>query len=274
MYRSFKKASSAELVLNIICSEQDLAQQKVSLAMAMLNPAMTGRQYHVSYDLVRLPSGRMSGRRGRYLLADDLYEELKEVIRTTMREKYAAKGEAVSDEFFDSVTHEARFTALRRQAVFLSHAHTNLQVSTAAMKYALLSVSCTVWLFCAVCMFDFDAEVCTRCVSDANQLRHQQDHVLRGRLRAVHPVQLDPVRRLHYSAGRARNLHACRNSQRSCSLSSVLRKFTAGVESGTYPAAPKLESMDVAAFAHMADQREWEVRLVVALRLRLNSHLG
>jgi arginyl-tRNA synthetase len=105
--RSFKKASSAELVLNIICSEQDLAQQKVSLAMAMLNPEMTGRQYHVSYDLVRLPSGRMSGRRGRYLLADDLYEELKEVIRTTMREKYAAKGEAVSDEFFDSVTHEA-----------------------------------------------------------------------------------------------------------------------------------------------------------------------
>ena len=38
LYHSFKKASSAELVLNIICSEQDLAQQKVSLAMAMLNP--------------------------------------------------------------------------------------------------------------------------------------------------------------------------------------------------------------------------------------------
>ena len=74
---SFKKAASADLVLNIICSEQDLAQQKVSLAMSMLNPAMTGRQYHVSYDLVRLPAGRMSGRRGRYLLADDLYDELK-----------------------------------------------------------------------------------------------------------------------------------------------------------------------------------------------------
>ena len=125
VYHSFKKASSAELVLNIICSEQDLAQQKVSLAMAMLNPAMTGRQYHVSYDLVRLPSGRMSGRRGRYLLADDLYEELKEVIRTTMREKYAAKGEAVSDEFFDSVTHEARSTALRLRR---SVSHTRTQI--------------------------------------------------------------------------------------------------------------------------------------------------
>lgn len=119
---SFKKASAADLVLNIICSEQDLAQQKVSLAMAMLNPEMKGRQYHVSYDLVRLPSGRMSGRRGRYLLADDLYDELKEVIRASMRDKYAAKGETVSEAFFEGVTHE---------------------VSAAAMKYALLSVSCT-----------------------------------------------------------------------------------------------------------------------------------
>ena len=63
-----------------------------------------------------------------------------------MREKYAAKGEAVSDEFFDSVTHEvplrqlACAACLRTSAKLLSF-HT--QVSTAAMKYALLSVSCT-----------------------------------------------------------------------------------------------------------------------------------
>ena len=44
-----------------------------------------------------------------------------------------------------------------------------------------------------------------------------------------------------------------------CSLSSVRRKFDAGVEAGVYPAAPKLEDMDAAAFAHLQDQREWEV---------------
>ena len=43
------------------------------------------------------------------------------MIRSTMRDKYAAKGEAVSEAEFETVTHE---------------------VSTAAMKYALLSVSC------------------------------------------------------------------------------------------------------------------------------------
>jgi hypothetical protein len=40
----------------------------------------------------------------------------------------------------------------------------------------------------------------------------------------------------------------------------VRRKFDTGVASGLYPAAPKLEDMDAAAFAHMQDQREWEVR--------------
>ena len=118
---SFKKAADADLILNIICSEQELAQQKVSLAMFMMNPDMKGRQYHLSYDLVKLTTGKMSGRRGRYLLADDLYEELKDVIREKMEVKYREKGEVMSPDVFDAVTHE---------------------VSTAAMKYALLSVSC------------------------------------------------------------------------------------------------------------------------------------
>ena len=44
-----------------------------------------------------------------------------------------------------------------------------------------------------------------------------------------------------------------------CSLSSVIRKFDAGVTSGVYPAPPKLMDMPVADFACMDDQREWEV---------------
>lgn len=109
------------MILNIICSEQELAQQKVSLGMMMMNPEMKGRQYHLSYDLVKLTTGKMSGRRGRYLLADDLYDDLKTVIKEKMGKKFLEKGEDVTPEFFEQVTHE---------------------VSTAAMKYALLSVGC------------------------------------------------------------------------------------------------------------------------------------
>eukprot|EP00899_Mesostigma_viride_P017491 jgi/Mesvir1/25743/Mv01924-RA.2 len=117
---SFKKAANADRVLNIICSEQNLAQEKVALAMYMMNPDMVDRQYHVSYELVKLTTGKMSGRRGRYLLADDLYDELKEVITDKMRAKYEEKGEALDPALFNKITHE---------------------VSTAAMKYALLAVS-------------------------------------------------------------------------------------------------------------------------------------
>ena len=118
---SFKKAFQSDLALNVIASEQDLAQQKVALAMYMMNPDLVGRQYHLNYEIVKLKPGKMSGRRGRYLLADDLYTQLKEEVRTKMAAKYTQRGDKVSKEFFDEVTHE---------------------VSTASMKYALLSMSC------------------------------------------------------------------------------------------------------------------------------------
>ena len=118
---SFKKAHQSDLALNVICSEQDLAQQKVALAMYMMNPEMAGRQYHLQYDLVKLKTGKMSGRRGRYLLADDLYAQLKDEITKKMKAKYEQRGDNVTQEFFEEVTHE---------------------ISTAAMKYALLSCSC------------------------------------------------------------------------------------------------------------------------------------
>ena len=40
----------------------------------MLNPDVAMRQVHMNYELVKLIGGRMSGRRGRYVLADDLYQ--------------------------------------------------------------------------------------------------------------------------------------------------------------------------------------------------------
>jgi len=95
----------------------------VALAMCAMNPDMRGRQYHVSYDLVKLTTGKMSGRRGRYLLADDLYSELKAVIVEKMRKRFDEKGEVLGEELFNKITHE---------------------IAAGAMKYALLSCSCHV----------------------------------------------------------------------------------------------------------------------------------
>ena len=102
---SFKKAHQSDLALNVICSEQDLAQQKVALAMYMMNPEMVGRQYHLQYDLVKLKTGKRSGRRGRYLRADDLYAQLKDEITKKMKAKYEQRGDNVTQEFFLSLIH-------------------------------------------------------------------------------------------------------------------------------------------------------------------------
>lgn len=99
----------------------------------------------MSYELVKLlrPNPKdpkkeievkMSGRRGRYVLADDIhkytcqmslcthcvYSELKATIKRIMEKKFAEKGVEEQPEFYQHVIQE---------------------IATAAMKYALVSVS-------------------------------------------------------------------------------------------------------------------------------------
>eukprot|EP00002_Diphylleia_rotans_P023990 TRINITY_DN4728_c0_g1_i1.p1 TRINITY_DN4728_c0_g1~~TRINITY_DN4728_c0_g1_i1.p1 ORF type:complete len:700 (+),score=174.72 TRINITY_DN4728_c0_g1_i1:64-2163(+) len=117
---SLKKVREADLVLNVICSEQNLSQEKVQLALQLIDMERGRNLQHVSYELVKLSSGRMSGRRGRYVTADDLYEDLKEVLTEQMQKRNDAmpEEERYTSEHLDKVTHE---------------------IATAAMKYAILS---------------------------------------------------------------------------------------------------------------------------------------
>ncbi|KAL0234797.1 hypothetical protein PCE1_001833 [Barthelona sp. PCE] len=110
---SLKKIENSDLVLNIICSEQNLAQEKVSLALQMLTEE-GNKLYHFSYDLVKLTTGKMSGRRGLYLLADKLYETLQDEVQQIID----SRNVSLSQEERTSIAHE---------------------VATATMKYSLLN---------------------------------------------------------------------------------------------------------------------------------------
>jgi len=123
---SLKKVGNADMVLNIIASEQNIAQEKVALGLQLLQPDAPRKQFHVSYELVKLLNDKgeevkMSSRRGRYVLADDLFEELKKQIREIMIAKFTEKGKTEDPTLFENVMNE---------------------VSSAAMKYALVSLSC------------------------------------------------------------------------------------------------------------------------------------
>ena len=120
---SMKKVSQADMVLNVICTEQNLPQEKVMLTMKALG-VKERKQFHMAYELVKLFKGgqiqRMSGRKGLYVLADELYDMIKAETANVMK---STDRKHVDDE--DTATQE-------------KVCHT---VATAAMKYSLLCVS-------------------------------------------------------------------------------------------------------------------------------------
>jgi arginyl-tRNA synthetase len=129
---SLKKCAQADHVFNIIASEQNLPQEKVALTMALLDPKAPRKLYHLSYELVKLSEDgkevKMSGRRGRYVLADDLYVELRDAVIFYMKQKMEKTQQENPDK-------APKFTEEELLA-------TGGEVATASMKYALLSTPC------------------------------------------------------------------------------------------------------------------------------------
>lgn len=106
------------------------------------------------------------------------------------------------------------------------------------MKYALLSVSCTVR----------NLNVCrSRALADSLFIAQMQ-------------ISFDVNKITSFEDASAPFI--LYNSTR---LSSVIRKFEVGVESGAFPAAPAVESMGPEAFAPLTDQREWELLMEYVL---------
>ncbi|MCS7098708.1 MAG: arginine--tRNA ligase, partial [Candidatus Methanomethyliaceae archaeon] len=109
------KFQRADKVINVISLEQKLPQLQLKLALYALDLGdLADKLVHFSYELVRLPGMKMSGRRGRYVSLDEV---LDEAIRRAYEE--VSKSE-LSDEEKRSIA-EA--------------------VGIGAVKYALISVA-------------------------------------------------------------------------------------------------------------------------------------
>lgn len=119
---SMKKIGEADMVLNCICTEQNLPQEKVVLTLQALG--ITRRaQFHMAYEIVKLMKDgkvkRMSSRRGISFLADDLYKDLKEATKKVMADRKEQKVDLDNQDSVENITHT---------------------VANASMKYALLAV--------------------------------------------------------------------------------------------------------------------------------------
>ena len=83
-YTLFKFADSDE-VINVIASEQTLPQLQIRLALhAMGEVQVSERLVHYAYGLVELPGAKMSKRRARFIALDDVIEQAKDKVKSTI----------------------------------------------------------------------------------------------------------------------------------------------------------------------------------------------
>lgn len=83
------KLDKANLVINVIGSEQSLAQTQLKLALYALGRGADADRYiHYAYELVRLPGQRMSARRGHYVTLDHLLNEAVARLRLEVEKRW------------------------------------------------------------------------------------------------------------------------------------------------------------------------------------------
>ncbi|MBW9140356.1 MAG: arginine--tRNA ligase [Candidatus Aramenus sp.] len=87
---TFKKFSDfkADVVINVIAEQQAVPQMQLRATLYLLGyPEHAKNLIHYSYGMVSLQGMRMSGRLGRYVSFDEVYEKVKEVVEAKVREK-------------------------------------------------------------------------------------------------------------------------------------------------------------------------------------------
>jgi arginyl-tRNA synthetase len=96
-YTIYKFSLGADQVINVIAEQQSVPQMQLRAALYLLNHRKEAENLiHYSYAMVSLQGSRMSGRLGKYVSFDELYD----MVRTAVEQKVKEKGgnpEAVDD---------------------------------------------------------------------------------------------------------------------------------------------------------------------------------
>ncbi|ABP95870.1 MULTISPECIES: arginine--tRNA ligase [Metallosphaera] len=80
--------SKAEQVINVIAEQQTVPQIQLRAALYLLGyPEMAKNLIHYSYSMVTLPGMTMSGRLGRYISLDEVYEKVKQAVEEKTKDR-------------------------------------------------------------------------------------------------------------------------------------------------------------------------------------------
>ncbi len=87
---TFRKFSDfkADVVVNVIAEQQYMPQIQLRASLYILGyPEYAKNLLHYSYGMVNLQGMRMSGRLGKYISLDEIYDKVKEVVEAKIKEK-------------------------------------------------------------------------------------------------------------------------------------------------------------------------------------------
>lgn len=75
-----------DLAIHVVASEQSDYFKVVFKALEMIDPRFSKKQYHLSYGMVNLKTGKMSSRQGEVVTADWLFAEVKRCVMELMKQ--------------------------------------------------------------------------------------------------------------------------------------------------------------------------------------------
>lgn len=83
-----EKEYKPELLLHIVGSEQNLYFKQLFKTIELYNKKLAEKEKHLSYELVILPTGKMSSREGKVILYDDTLDEMIDHAKKEIKEKW------------------------------------------------------------------------------------------------------------------------------------------------------------------------------------------
>src|SRR3989338_4769754 len=83
-----EKEHKPDLILHIVGSEQNLYFKQLFKTIELFNKKLAEKERHLSYELVILPTGKMSSREGKVILYDNTVNEMIEYAKKEIRKKW------------------------------------------------------------------------------------------------------------------------------------------------------------------------------------------
>ncbi len=110
------KEYKPDRIIHVVGSEQELHFRQVFRSLEMMKSPIAKKEYHLSYGLVNLESGKMKSREGQVIL----YEELKDKIVETAKEITMKKNPKLSKSELEKIARTVGLGALKYDMVKVS----------------------------------------------------------------------------------------------------------------------------------------------------------